>query len=464
MIEKGDKKIIRGWVMYDWANSVYPLIISSAIFPILYETQTSVKDPITKTTIFDTVSVLGMEFKNTEFYAYLICLSYIVVAMLSPVLSGIADAGGKRKLFMQFFCYLGAISSGLLYFFHAKERCYDDSLITLINVDHNYSLSHLASLSGPFIIDWSILALFFGSVGFWASLVYYNSYLPEIAEPKDHDKISARGFSMGYLGSSILLIIVLILTVFTKAIPIRFAFPLVSVWWISFATYSFIRLPKSTATSKIEGNIILKGYREVYKVWKEIKLNIPLKRYLFSFFMFNMAVQTIMVMAVAFANKEVRGIKQQDLIISILIIQFIGILGAYLLSKVSSKIGNLKSIGIAIVIWIGLCLGVYYLVYEPWQFFIAAGIVGLVMGGIQSLSRSTYSKLLPETKDLTSYFSFYDLAEKIGLAVGTLTFGLIEGLLNIRTSILALVIFFFIGLIILLFIPKTSNLQHETTN
>ncbi len=443
MIEKGDKKIIRGWVMYDWANSVYPLIISSAIFPILYETQTSVKDPITKATIFDTISVLGMEFKNTEFYAYLICLSYIVVALLSPVLSGIADAGGKRKLFMQFFCYLGAISSGLLYFFHADRGSVEGS---------------------PFYIDWSILALFFGSVGFWASLVYYNSYLPEIAEPKDHDKISARGFSMGYLGSSILLIIILILTVFTKAIPIRFAFPLVSLWWISFATYSFIRLPKSTATSKVEGNIIVKGYREVYKVWQEIKLNIPLKRYLFSFFMFNMAVQTIMVMAVAFANKEVRGIKQQDLIISILIIQFIGILGAYLLSKVSRKIGNLKSIGIAIIIWIGLCLGVYYLVYEPWQFYIAAAIVGLVMGGIQSLARSTYSKLLPETKDLTSYFSFYDLAEKIGLAVGTLTFGLIEGYLNIRTSILALVIFFAIGLIILIFIPKTSNLQHETTN
>jgi UMF1 family MFS transporter len=409
----------------------------------LYETQTSVKDPITKATIFDTVSVFGMEFKNTEFYAYLICLSYIVVALLSPVLSGIADAGGKRKLFMQFFCYLGAISSGLLYFFHADRSSVE---------------------GGPFYIDWSILALFFGSIGFWASLVYYNSYLPEIAEPKDHDKISARGFSMGYLGSSILLIIVLILTVFTKAIPIRFAFPLVSLWWISFATYSFMRLPKSTATSKVEGNMIIKGYREVYKVWKEINLNIPLKRYLFSFFMFNMAVQTIMVMAVAFANKEVRGIKQQDLIISILIIQFIGILGAYLLSKVSRKIGNLKSIGIAIIIWIGLCLGVYYLVYEPWQFFIAAAIVGLVMGGIQSLSRSTYSKLLPETKDLTSYFSFYDLAEKIGLAVGTLTFGLIEGYLNIRTSILALVIFFAIGLIILLFIPKTSNLQHETTN
>ncbi len=443
MIEKGDKKVIRGWVMYDWANSVYPLIISSAIFPILYESQTSVKDPISKETIFDTISVLGMEFKNTEFYAYLICLSYLVVALFSPLLSGIADAGGKRKLFMQFFCYLGAISSGLLYFFHA-DRC---------------------SIEGsPFLIDWSILPLFFGSIGFWASLVYYNSYLPEIAEPKDHDRVSARGFSMGYLGSSILLIIILTLTVFTKWIPIRFAFPLVSIWWISFATYSFIRLPRSVASTKQEGNIILKGYQEVYKVWLEIKKNIPLKRYLGSFFMFNMAVQTVMVMAVAFANKEVRGIKQQDLIISILIIQFIGMLGAYLLSKISAKIGNLKSIGIAIIIWIGLCLGVYFLVYEPWQFFIAAAIVGLVMGGIQSLSRSTYSKLLPETKDLTSYFSFYDLAEKIGLAVGTLTFGLIEGFLNIRTSILSLVIFFVIGFIILLFIPKTTNLQHETTD
>ncbi len=440
MQQKGNKRTITGWVFYDWANSVYPLIISSAIFPILYETQTSIKNEAGRT-VYDTVSFLGREFHNTEFYAYVICLSYILVALMTPLLSGIADAGGKRKLFMQFFCYMGAISSGLLYFFHASPA--DDS---------------------PFMINWSILPLFFGSIGFWASLVYYNAYLPDIAEAKDHDRVSARGFSMGYLGSSTLLIIILILTVFTKVLPIRWAFPLVSLWWIAFATFSFSRLPKTSATQKDSKNLIRKGYSEVYGVWKQIRQNKTLKGYLGSYFMFNMAVQTIMVMAVAFANKEVIGIKLQDLIISILIIQFIGIGGAYLMSFISKKIGNFKALGGAIVIWIALCIYVYQFVWYPWQFFIAAAGVGLVMGGIQSLSRSTYSKLLPETKDLTSYFSFYDLAEKLGLALGTLTFGLIEGLLDIRTSILALVVFFALGLILLIRIPKTEQQAHETSH
>jgi UMF1 family MFS transporter len=434
-MEKGNKRIITGWVFYDWANSVYPLIISSAIFPILYETQTSVKNDSGRT-IFDTVSFLGREFHNTEFYAYVICLSYIVVALISPLLSGIADAGGKRKSFMQFFCFLGAISSALLYFFHADRYALEGS---------------------PFYIGWSIIPLFFGSIGFWGSLVYYNAYLPDIADPKDHDRVSARGFSMGYLGSSTLLIIVLILTVFTKVIDIRWAFPLVSLWWISFALFSFSRLPRTKASQTDQKNLIGKGYKEVFGVWKQIRKNKELKGYLGSFFMFNMAVQTIMVMAVAFANKEVIGIKQTDLIVSILIIQFIGILGAFVMSKVSKWIGNYKALGVAIFIWILLCLFVYQFVWYPWQFYIAAAVVGLVMGGIQSLSRSTYSKLLPQTKDLTSYFSFYDLAEKIGLAIGTLTFGIIEGMLDIRTSILALVIFFLLGLILLIRIPKQNN-------
>jgi MFS transporter, UMF1 family len=442
MLEKGNKRIITGWVFYDWANSVYPLIISSAIFPILFETQTSVKNDAGKT-IYDTVSFFGREFHNTEFYAYVICLSYIIVALMSPLLSGIADAGGKRKLFMQFFCYLGAVASGLLYFFNAPPDGTPGQT--------------------PFIINWSILPLFFGSIGFWASLVYYNAYLPDIAEPADHDKVSARGYSMGYLGSSTLLIIILVLTVFTKVIPIKWAFPLVSLWWISFATFSFSRLPKTLATRKEQKNLISQGYKEVFQVWKQIRLNKTLKGYLGSYFMFNMAVQTIMVMAVAFANKEVIGIKQQDLIISILIIQFIGIAGAYLMSFVSKKIGNFKALGISIAIWILLCIYVYQFVWYPWQFYIAAACVGLVMGGIQSLSRSTYSKLLPETKDLTSYFSFYDLAEKIGLAIGTLTFGIIEGMMDIRTSILALVVFFVLGLILLIRIPK-QNTTHETSN
>lgn len=436
---KSDKKITRAWAFYDWANSVYPLIISSAIFPIIYESKTSIKDKITHETVFDQISFFGLNFKNTEFYAYLICISYLIVATLTPLLSGIADAGGKRKVFMQFFCFLGAISSGLLYFF---------------NADNHGIEGH------PFEIGWQILPLFFGSIGFWGSLVYYNSYLPEIAPLNEQDKLSARGFSMGYLGSSILLICILIIFVFQKWVPIKWAFPLVSLWWIGFAFYSFYYLPKTSPNMKTkEGNILTAGFKEIKKVFKKIRQENALKKFLSSYFMYNMAVQTIMVMAVAFANKEVRGIQPSDLITSILIIQFLGMLGAFLMSRVSRYIGNIKTIGISVFIWIFLCIYVFSIVYHPWQFYIAAAIVGLVMGGIQSISRSTYSKLLPESQDNTSYFSFFDLAEKIGLAVGTLTFGLIEGFFDIRSSILALIFFFVLGFLLLMRVPKTKNLQ-----
>ncbi len=439
MLQKGDKKIIRAWTFYDWANSVYPLVISSAIFPIMYEKTTSIKNEVTGVTLYDTVSFFGMEFKNTEFYAYLVSLSYIVVALVAPILSGIADSTGNKKRFLQFFCFLGAGSSALLYFFHPD------------NGGTDYT---------PYQLGVTVLPLFFASIGYWGSLVYYNGYLPEIAEPEEHDRISARGFSMGYFGSALLLIIILVLTQFTKVLPIKWAFPMVGAWWIGFAFITFVRLPnKVFGDEKPGGNVFKKGYAELGKVWADIKTRIQLRRYLASYFMFNMAVQTVMIMATAFANKEVRNIKTQDLIISILIIQFVGMLGAFIFSKMSAKIGNLRTLSIAIGIWIFLCTGVYFLVYEPWQFYIAAAVVGLVMGGIQAIARSTYSKMLPETHDHATYFSFFDVSEKIGLAIGTFSFGFIEHFANIRTSVLALVVFFVLGFLLLLRVPKTDAVR-----
>jgi UMF1 family MFS transporter len=439
MLQKGDKKIIRAWTFYDWANSVYPLVISSAIFPIMYEKTTSIKNEVTGVTLYDTVSFFGIEFKNTEFYAYLVSLSYIVVALVAPILSGIADSTGNKKRFLQFFCFLGAGSSALLYFFHPD------------NGGTDYS---------PYQLGITVLPLFFASIGYWGSLVYYNGYLPEIAEPEEHDRISARGFSMGYFGSALLLIIVLVLTQFTKVLPIKWAFPMVGAWWIGFAFITFVRLPnKVYAVEKSGEGIFKRGYAELGKVWADIKTRIQLRRYLASYFMFNMAVQTVMIMATAFANKEVRNIKTQDLIISILIIQFLGMLGAFIFSKTSKKIGNLRTLSIAIFIWILLCTGVYFLVYEPWQFYIAAAVVGLVMGGIQAIARSTYSKMLPETHDHATYFSFFDVSEKIGLAIGTFSFGFIEHFANIRTSVLALVVFFILGFLLLLRVPKTDAVR-----
>ncbi|MCU0434431.1 MAG: MFS transporter [Bacteroidia bacterium] len=442
MLQKGDPKIIRAWTFYDWANSVYPLVISSAVFPIFYEAVTTKRDA-NENLISDMVSWAGFEFHNTSFLSYVVALSYLIVALASPVLSGIADYSGNKKRFLQFFCFLGAFSS---------------SMLCLFNPDH---------------IGWSMTALLFASIGYWGSLVFYNAYLPEIAEQSDHDKVSARGFAMGYIGSSILLITILVLLK-TPAIPsfvtdkpnfqAKDGFLLVGIWWIGFALFTFRRLPNNVYNRKVEGNVLVKGYSELMKVFRDVLTRKQLRRFLGSYFMYNMGVQTVMIMAVPFATKAIKWESkehmQTSLIISILLIQFLGVAGSFLMSFLSRKIGNLKTLGLVILMWVGVCTMVFAIVDMPVEFYITAACVGLVMGGIQAISRSTYSKMLPETQDHASYFSFFDVSEKIGLAIGTTTFGLIEDATGgIRNSVLSLIITFIIGFLLLLRVPKSETVR-----
>jgi UMF1 family MFS transporter len=301
-----------------------------------------------------------------------------------------------------------------------------------------------------------MLSILLASVGFWGSLVFYNAYLPEIAEPADHDKVSAKGFGMGYFGSALLLIMNLI-AIKAFGMDARYSFISVSVWWIGFAQITFAKLPHGTKVQAADGNIITKGFRELWKVWTQLKDIKQLKRYLLAFFIYSMGVQTVMLMAVLFAKKEIAGLEDTNLIISVLLIQFVGIAGSFLFSKLSNKIGNIKALGVSLFIWIAICIGTYAFVYTPNAFYVVACSVGLVMGGIQSLSRSTYSKLLPVTQDNASFFSFYDVCEKIGIVIGMLSFGAIEGITGgMRNSILALIVFFIAGFVILLTIPKTE--------
>ena len=425
MILKNDKKTIRAWTFYDWANSVYPLVISSAIFPIFYE-------KVTKNDLGGMIPFCGGEFINTAFYGYVVAVSYLIVAFSSPLLSGMADYADSKKKFLQLFCYLGSFSCIALSFFSTEH------------------------------IILSMLALMLASVGYWGSLVFYNAYLPEIADTDQHDKISARGFAMGYIGSSLLLIAILVLAVFTKTIPkIQYTFALVGLWWLGFAQITFRRLSSSNKQTSEKKHLLSSGYKELKNVWLDLKNRLQLRRFLASYFMYNLGVQTIMIMAVPFATKAIlwnsEEQKTQSLIISILIIQFLGVAGAFMMSKLSSIIGNIKTIGINIIIWISICIYTYLLVDTPMEFYVVAAGVGLVMGGIQAISRSTYSKMLPQTKDHASYFSFYDVSEKIGLAIGTTTFGLIEDLTgNIRNSVLSLILIFIIGFVLLLRVPKET--------
>jgi UMF1 family MFS transporter len=425
-ITKDDEKTINGWAMYDWANSVYSLVITSSIFPIFFENNTTSE-----------VELFGRTFKNTALYSYTLSASFLIVAIISPLLSGIADYSGQKKRFMQFFCYLGGIACVGLFFFDAN------------------------------FLGFGLLMTMMAGIGYSGSQVFYNAYLPEIASIERQDNVSAKGFSLGYIGSIILLIVNLFMIMnpevfgFTDGdMPARVSFAMVGLWWIGFAQITFSRLPRNIYKKKVKGEYLYRGYAELRKVWKELKKTTRLKRYLISFFVFNMGVQTVMYMAVGFAKNEIAGMPDEGLIISILIIQFIAVIGAYFYSWLSSKYGNLKALLAAVTIWIGVCV-MAFKITTPSEFYVLAGIVGFVMGGIQALSRSTYSKFLPQTTlDHTSYFSFYDVSDKIGTVVGTLAFGLIFELTgNLRHSVLAIGIIFVIGIILLLRVPRAESSQ-----
>lgn len=427
-LEKGSGKLLNAWAFYDWANSVYSLVIASAVFPIFFnglfpEGQTN-------------IDVFGTSMKGTALISFVTAFAFLVVAFISPLLSGIADYVGNKKLFLQLFCYLGAFSCIGLYWF---------------NLDNIY---------------WSLVCYFFGLIGFWGSLVFYNSYLPDIAYPEQQDAVSAKGYSLGYIGSVFLLVFNLTMVMFpdfygikdtpaqgAEIIAMRYSFVSVGVWWIFFSQYTYYYLPKGNKGNKITGDVVLNGFRELRKVWTQLKENITLKRYLGAFFVYSMAVQTVMLVATYFGAEEIQwgegNKKQMGLIISILVIQLVAVAGAVITSRLSQKYGNIKVlIGINIV-WAVICVCAFF-VTLPIHFYITAGFVGLVMGGIQSLSRSTYSKFLPQTKDTASFFSFYDVTEKIGIVIGMMLYGAIDQAFgSMRYSVIFLTIFFITGIFLL---------------
>lgn len=441
-----DKKIVNSWAFYDWSNSVYNLVITATIFPIYYKTVTETKDNQTGEVIRNTVNIFGLELKNTSLYDFAIAFAYLLTASLSPILSGIADYGGNKKKFMMFFTYLGAISCGLMYFFTK------DSLL------------------------FGILLAILACIGYSGSLVFYNAYLPEIASADMHDRVSAKGFSLGYIGSSILLILNLIMVLKPELFGFnntgdatRFAFLTVGIWWLGFAQIPFYFLPNGVSNKANESQILLKGYRELNKVWKSLKQYHYITKFLTAFFVYSMGVQTVMLVANHFGSQEITytddnnvvhyGMESGQLITTILIIQFVAMGGAYLFSFVSRKKGNLFTLKAATLIWALICISTFFFVKTPVHFYMVAAFVGLVMGGIQALSRSSYSKLIPETEDPTSYFSFYDVCEKLSIVLGMATFGFINELSSsMRVPIIALMIFFIAGFILLSRIPKTKLL------
>ena len=431
-MKTASKKVINGWAMYDWANSVYNLVITSTIFPAYYEAVTGDNN---EQTSIDTVHLFGREFVNTSLYNYALGIAFLIVAIMSPLLSSIADYKGNKKTFLFFFCTMGSIACSALYFFDKSN------------------------------LGYGLFCLIIACIGFWSSLVFYNSYLPEIAAPEDQDRVSAKGYAMGYIGSVILQIICFIFVLkpdlfgITVGKASQISFLLVGIWWWGFGQFSLSRLPKGTPLEKNNaGSVFTKGYKELNKVWVQLNHMPILKKYLGAFFFYNMGVQTVMLAATLYGKSEL-NIPTTNLIIAILIIQLVAIPGAYLIARLSNKIGNFKALMVTVALWIVLCVIGYLLPKNGInEFYALAILVGFVMGGIQSLSRSTYAKLMPETKDTTSFFSFYDVTEKISIVIGMFSFGYINELTGSqRNSVLALVVFFVMGFVLLLFASLESQ-------
>ena len=433
-LKKGSKKLINAWAFYDWANSVYSLVISSAIFPIYYGLIFSE---------INFISFFGYQIKNTAVISFITAFAFVVVALMSPILSGIADYIGNKKKFMKIFVYIGSISCLGLYWFELQT------------------------------IYLGLFFYFFALIGLWASLVFYNSYLPDIAYPDQQDIASARGFSYGYIGSVILLLINLMIIMNPNSFGIegsgseasmtamKYSFVSVGIWWAFFSQYSFYFLPKSNREVKVTKDIFWNGYKELKLVYKELKNQTKLKRFLPAFFLYSMALQTVMLVAAYFGEEEISWGSSKEktlgLIVSILLIQVVAIFGAILTARASKYFGNIPVLIFINFFWVVLCV-IAYFTKTPTQFYSVAGFVGLVMGGLQSLSRSTYSKLLPKTFDTTSFFSFYDVTEKIGIVIGMLCFGLVDQISgSMRNGILFFIIFFVFGAFMLMRIPKSSN-------
>lgn len=431
---KNNKKTQTAWAMYDWANSVYSLSIASAIFPIFYEKFTP-----------SSISLFGQTFSNTSLYDFSLSFSFLVVVALVPLLSGIADFGGLKKPFMRFFIILGSLGCSSMYFFTGGN------------------------------IIFGLGCFIFATIGWAGSLVFYNSYLPEIATPDKFDRLSARGYTMGYIGSVLLLVVNLLLLQKsewfglpapskTNTLSFQIGFLTVGLWWFFWSLWPLLVLPnvKGTHSGKFQSSMLLNGYREIRKVFKQVVKTKALMLFLASFFIYTMGVQTIIYVAAIFGSKTLQ-LESADLLKTILLIQLIGIAGAYFFAWIADKWGNKLSLALTLIIWTGACLLAFNIEpKQPNQFFALACVVGTVMGGVQSLSRATYAKLVPGDTDNTSYFSFYEVTEKMAIVLGTLCFGLIDHITgNMRNSILMLMLFFIFGFVVLMFVPNDKLKGHK---
>src|SRR3990172_6441390 len=429
-----DKKEIRGWAMYDWAISAFSTTVGTVFLgPYLASlvAAAALKFPD------GMARFLGIPIAPDSFMPYVVSISVFLQVIFLPILGAIADYSHLRKQMMRFFATIGALAT-----------------------------------IGLFVVTeplWWLGGLLFmlANLAFGAAMVFYNSYLPDIASEDQRDRVSSFGWAMGYLGGGLLLLLNLVffLTYEQFGIPtglaVRINLASAGVWWMGFSFITWARLRARKASKPLPQNetYMSVGFKQLGKTLKEIKSFPETLKYLVAYFLYNDGIQTVIAVSATFAAAPViRGgieVDQSTLTMVILMIQFVAFGGALFWGKLAKWVGAKNSIIISLVVGAGVTVFAFFGLKRETrilQFWVMGFFIALVMGGSQAISRSIFAQMVPSGKE-AEYFSFYEISERGTSWIGPMLFGLVNQLFgNLRPAILSLIFFFVMGLILLPFV------------
>jgi UMF1 family MFS transporter len=418
-----NKKVIYSWVLYDWANSAFATTILAAVLPIYY-------NDVAAANLADNIA--------TSYWGYTQSIAMLIIALITPILGAVADYSKSKKIFMKLFVILGVTGTGLLFFI----------------IEGRYLLASVF-----FIV---------ANIGFSGGNIFYDSFLPIITNKDKIDYISSLGYSAGYLGGGLLLLLNLIMIMKPELLGIsntlmatRLAFVTVAIWWFIFSIPAFLNLPESRIGL---GKFTLipyvkQGFSRVANTFRNIRKYKELWKFLIAFWVYNDGIGTIIRMATIY-GREV-GIGQNDLIGALLLTQIVGIPFTLIFGKLAGKIGAKKGIYLALSVYLVITVLGYNL-DSAIEFWILAGLVGTVQGGAQALSRSLYGTLVPNEKS-AEFYGFYGISSKFAAITGPFVFALVGQLTgSSRFGILAVASFFILGMIVLYTVDVEKGVGEST--
>ncbi|RME84529.1 MAG: MFS transporter [Caldilineae bacterium] len=419
-----DSREVRGWMMYDWANSAFSTtVVTTLLGPYLSSVAESV----------GSVNFLGFRFEPDAFFPTCVSISVILQVLFLPVLGAIADYSTLKKRFLMAFATVGAVATILLF---------------IIRPDLGLVGTNGAVLLGG-------LLFIIANLSFGAAIVFYNGFLPDIAPPEARDAVSARGWALGYLGGGLLLAINLVMlqVMSDTALAVRLSIASAGVWWLVF-TYLFTapRLRQRPPLKQLPRgeSYLSQGVKQIFRTLRQIRSTYPeTLRYLIAYLIYNDGIQTVIVVSTLFASSDL-GAKSDQLVLLILLIQFVAFGGALLFGWLAQRFGAKRSIVFSLIIWVIIVVAAYAVLYEIWQLYVLGILVALVLGGSQALSRSLFSQMIPRANE-SEFFGFYEISERGTSWIGPLLFAAAVQITGTtRVAILSVILFFVLGLILLL--------------